>query len=45
MKTNNNYIAPKVELNEVVVEQGIALSDPKSVDLFIDNFGEEKSWD
>ena len=45
MKTNKNYIAPQMEQYEVVVEQGIALSDPKNVDLFIDNFGEEKSWD
>ena len=45
MKTNKNYNAPKVEMNEVVVEQGIAMSDPTQFDLVIDGFGEEQSWD
>ena len=45
MKTNKNYIAPQMEQYEVVVEQGIALSDPTIIDLTIDGFGGEQSWD
>ena len=45
MKTNKFYIGPELEQSEVVVEQGIALSDPTQFDLVIDGFGEEQSWD
>ena len=45
MKTNKNYVAPAVELNEVVVEQGIAFSQPGQFDLIVDDFGDEQSWD
>ena len=45
MKTNKYSVAPAVELNEVVVEQGIAISDPSQFDLVVDGFGEEQSWD
>ena len=45
MKTNKYYIAPTVEINEVVVEQGIAFSDPSQIVLELPGLGEEQSWD
>ncbi|MBR3682550.1 MAG: hypothetical protein IKL67_03940 [Tidjanibacter sp.] len=41
----NNYTAPAVEINEVVVEQGIAFSDPSNIDLELPGLGEEGNWD
>ena len=45
MKTNKYYIAPTVEINEVVVEQGIAFSDPSQIGLVLPDLGEEGHWD
>lgn len=41
----NNYTAPAVEINEVVVEQGIAFSDPSQIGLELPGLGEESNWD
>lgn len=41
----NNYTAPAVEINEVVVEQGIAFSDPSNIGLELPGLGEEGNWD